>query len=101
MDRDIEVIKIYTRFTLEEKETVLNYNCADKMWEMYSIVPKHFNKALKQGWTPKVRYEYDDGSIAGYVLTAPARAVTIRNVNPKQMSEKQLRNLSQDDDEEE
>ncbi len=100
MDRNVEVIKVYTRFTLEEKETVLNYNCSDKMWEMYSIVPKHFNKAIKQGWTPKVRYEYDDGSVAGYVLTAPARAITIRNVNPKQMSEKQMNNLSSDDEEE-
>ena len=96
-----KVIKVYTHFTLEEKETVLNYNCADKMWEMYSVVHKHFNKALKQGWTPKVKYEYEDGSVAGYVLTAPARAITIRNVNPKQMSEKQLNNLSSDDDEEE
>ena len=101
MDKDIQVIKIYTHFTLEEKETVLNYNCADKIWEMYSIVSKHYNTALKQGWMPKVRYEYEDGSVAGYILTAPARAITIRNVNPKQMSEKQLKNLSQDDDEEE
>ena len=97
----MKIIKVYTRFTLEEKETLLNYNCADKMWEMYSIVPKHFKKALSQGWTPKVKYEYEDGTVAGYILTAPARAITIRNVNPKQMSEKQLKNLSQDDDEEE
>ena len=97
----MEVIKIHTRFTLEEKETVLNYNCADKMWEMYSLVSTHYNKALKQGWTPRVKYEFEDGSVAGYILTAPARSITIRNVNPKQMSEKQLANLSQDDDEEE
>ena len=97
----MEVIKIRTRLTLEEKETILNYNCADKIWEMYSIVPTHYNKALRQGWTPKVKYEYEDGSVAGYILTAPARAITIRNVNPKQMSEKQLQNLLQDDEDEE
>ena len=96
----VEVIKIRTRLILEEKETVINYNCADKIWEMYSLVPKHFNKALKQGWTPKIKYEYEDGSVAGYILTAPARAITIRNVNPKQMSEKQLKNLSHDEDDE-
>ena len=100
MNNNIQTIKIHTRFTLEEKETVLNYNCADKVWEMYSVVPKHFNKALRQGWTPKVRYEYEDGSDAGYVLVAPARSITIRNVNPKQMSDKQLENLMQDDEEE-
>ena len=97
----MKTIKIYTHFTSEEKETVLNYNCADKIWEMYSVVPKHYNKALKQGWIPKVKYEYEDGKVAGYILTAPSRAITIRNVNPKQMSDKQLGNLSQEDDDEE
>ena len=69
---------------------------------MDSTVQKHFNKALRQGWIPLVRYEYEDGTIAGYQLEASSRAITIRNVEPKQMSEKQLNNLSQDteDDEE-
>jgi hypothetical protein len=94
----VKVIKLTTRLTAEEKETTLNYDYLDKTWRMDSTVQKHFNKALKQGWTPLVRFEYEDGTVAGYVLEAPDRAVTIRNVvakkmSEKQMSAKQLRNL--------
>lgn len=96
----MEIIKVHTRPTLAEKETVLSYNSEDKNWEMYSFVSKHYNKGLKQGWTPIRRYEYDDGTIAGYVLTAPSRAVTIRSVEPRKMSKKQLNNLNYSDDSE-
>ena len=89
----MKVIKLTTRLTAEEKETTLNYDYLDKTWRMDSTVQKHFNKALKQGWTPLVRFEYEDGTVAGYVLEAPDRAVTIRNVVAKKMSEKQLGNL--------
>lgn len=86
----MKVIKLTTRLTAEEKETTLNYDYLDKTWRMDCTVQKHFNKALKQGWTPLVRFEYEDGTVAGYVLEAPDRAVTIRNVVAKQMSEKQM-----------
>ena len=89
----MKVIKLTTRLTAEEKETTLNYDYLDKTWRMDSTVQKHFNKALRQGWTPLVRFEYEDGTVAGYVLEAPDRAVTIRNVVAKKMSEKQLGNL--------
>lgn len=89
----MKVIKLTTRLTAEEKETTLNYDYLDKTWRMDSTVQKHFNKALKQGWTPLVRFEYEDGTVAGYTLEAPDRAVTIRNVVAKQMSAKQLGNL--------
>ena len=60
---------------------------------MYSFIQKHYNRALKQGWRPIAQYVYEDGSIAGYELEAPDRAITIRSVEKKQMSEKQLTNL--------
>jgi hypothetical protein len=63
------------------------------MWVMDSMVPKHFRKALKQGWTPIRQYVYDDGTVCGMVLTAPDRAITIRNTDKKKMSEKQMTNL--------
>lgn len=88
-----------TRLSAEEKETQLNYSYADKMWCMYSFVQKHFNKALRQGWTPIVKYVYEDGTVAGYELQASERAITIRNVEPKKMSEKQMGNLLSDDEE--
>ena len=95
----METIKINSKLTTEERETMLNYDSVDKMWTMDSMVPKHFRKALKQGWTPIKQYVYDDGTVCGMVLTAPDRAVTIRSTAKKQMSEKQLGNLSGADDE--
>ena len=95
----MEIIKINGRLTIEERETILTYDSVDKMWTMDSVTPKHFRKALKQGWEPIRQYVYDDGTVCGMVLKAPDRAITIRNTAKKQMSEKQLGNLSGLDDE--
>lgn len=95
----METIKVYGKLTIEERETHLNYDSVDKTWTMDSMVPKHFRKALKQGWTPIRQYVYEDGTVCGMVLTASERAITIRNTTKKQMSEKQLGNLSGSDDE--
>lgn len=82
----------------EERETLLNYDSVEKLWIMDSFVPKHFRKALKQGWTPRRQYIYEDGTVFGMTLTAPERAVTIRNVDKKQLSEKQLKALNTEDE---
>ena len=89
----METIKVRNTLITEERETLLNYDSIDKMWVMDSMVPKHFRKALKQGWTPIRQYVYDDGTVCGMVLTAPDRAITIRNTDKKKMSEKQMTNL--------
>lgn len=94
----MEIIKVHRKVSSEEKETHLNYDYIDKKWWMYSVIPTHYNKALKQGWEPIVKYEYEDGSVAGYQLEAPGRAITIRSVEKKQLSEKQLSNLDGDDE---
>lgn len=95
----MEIIKVNVRLMAEEKETILHYDFVNKTWSMDSTVPKHFNKALKQKWTPVKQYVYDDGTVCGMVLTAPDRAITIRSTEKKQMSEKQMGNLFSDDDE--
>ena len=95
----METIKVYCKPTLEERETLLNYNSIDKKWIMDSSIPKHFRKALKQGWTPIRQYVHEDGTICGMWLEAPERAITIRNTDKKKMSEKQLENLNGSDDE--
>ena len=95
----METIKIYTKPTLEERETLLNYNPIDKEWIMDSNIPKHFRKAVKQGWTPIRQYVHEDGTVCCMLLSAPERAITIRSTTKKQMSEKQLGNLSGSDDE--
>ena len=95
----MEIIKVTTRLSSEERETILNYDNVEKVWLMDSTIPKHFNRALKQGWTPTAKYVYEDSTVCGMALTAPARAITIRNTEKKKMSDKQLENLPSDEDE--
>jgi hypothetical protein len=95
----METIKVYSELTKDERETLLHYDYIDKTWTMDSTVPKHFRKALRQGWTPIKQYVYEDGTVCGMTLTALERSVTIRNTEKKQMSEKQMTNLFGDDDE--
>lgn len=94
----METIKVTTRLSTEERETVLVYDNVDKVWHMDSTVSTHFNKAKRQGWTQTAEYVYEDGQICGGAFEAPARAITIRNTEKKQMSEKQMGNLFGDDD---
>lgn len=89
----MKIIKVKGKLISEEKETQLNYSYIDKVWIMYSTIQKHYNRALKQGWKVITKYQYEDGTVAGYELEAPDRAITIRSIEKKQMSEKQLMNL--------
>lgn len=95
----METIKVLSRLSTDEREVLLSYDAETKMWTMDSTVPKYFRKALKQGWTPVRQYVYDDGTVCGMVLTAPERSVTIRNTAKKQMSDKQMGNLFDEDEE--
>ncbi len=95
----MKTIKIAGKLTNEERETVLVYDNVDKTWCMDSTIMKHCNKAKRQGWMQIAEYLYDDGTVCGGAFEAPARAITIRNAEKKQMSEKQMGNLNSDDDE--
>ena len=97
----MEKIKVTTRLSTEERETSLVYDNIDKKWLMDTTMPKHANKAKKQGWKQTVEYVYEDGTVCGGAFEAPARAITIRNAEKKQMTDKQLGNLSNDDEDEE
>jgi hypothetical protein len=99
----MDTIKITGKLTNEERETVLVYDSVDKKWRMDSTVLKHVNKAKKQGWTQTAEFIYDDGMVCGGAFEASERAITIRNAEKKQMSEKQLNNLpgNEDEDDEE
>ena len=72
-----------TRFSAEERETLIRYDPVEHIWTMDSNIPKHFNKAVKQGWTPVSQAVYDDGTVCAMILTAPDGAITIRNPNKK------------------
>ena len=94
----MQTVLIKERLSLEEKETLLLYDTADKQWIMDTTVMKHYNKAKRQGWDQIKEFVYDDGSVCGGIFIAADRAVTIRNVEAKQMSDKQMGNLFQDED---
>ena len=89
-------IRINGRLSLDERETILTYDGVNKTWTMDSTVPKHFRKAIKQGWTPIKQYVCDDDIMCGMVLVAPEKSVTIRNTTKKQLTEKQRENLNGD-----
>ena len=95
----METVKVTSRLSAEERETVLVYDNIDKVWRMDSTVPKHFNKAKKQGWKQTAEFVYEDGAVCGGTFEAPARAITIRNAEKKQMTEAQMGNLISGDDE--
>lgn len=101
----METIKITGKLSAEERETVIVYDNSTKTWTMDTTIPKHFRKALKQGWTPKTQYVYDDGTVCAMVFTGSEKAITIRNPNKTRvMSELQMGNLhghNDDEDEEE
>lgn len=89
----METIKISTKLSNEEKETILTYDAIDKIWTMDTTIQKHMNRALKQGWMPIKKYVYMDNTVCGMVLIAPDRSITIRSTTKKELSEDQLGNL--------
>lgn len=95
----METIKITgTRLLNEEREIHLYLDPIDRVWVLDAFMPKYFRKAIKQGWTPIREYIYEDGTVCGMSFTAPERSVSIRNVNKKKLSEKQLGNLNSNDE---
>ena len=94
----MEIVKMMgSKLTNEERETLLNYDYTTKRWLMDSTVMKHVNRAINRGWMPLKQYIYEDGTVFGMMLEAPERAVTIRSVEKKQLSEKQMINLNKEE----
>lgn len=98
----MEIIRINSRLTLEERETILVYDSVDKVWKMDTTITKHMNKAKKQGWTQTAEYVYEDGTACGGAFEASDKGITIRNPNKKRvMSELQMQNLHKHDEDDE
>lgn len=95
----METIKVTNRLSVEERETVIVYDNVDKKWRVDTTLSKHVNRFKKQGWTQTAEYVYEDGSVCGGAFEGFERAITIRNAEKKQMSEKQMGNLRDNDDE--
>ena len=86
---------IRTRLTNAEKETILHISLEDNKWYMDSTIPRDFNKALKQGWEAETVFKYEDGTVAGMILSAPSRSVFIAKTTfaPKPISEERKQKL--------
>ena len=94
----MEIIKVSTRLSNEEREVHLYLDPIDRVWVLDAFMPKYFRKAIKQGWTPIRQYVYDDGTVCGMSLTAPERSISIRNTEKKKLSKKQLETLNSEDE---
>lgn len=68
--------------TTAERETLIRLSADDATAVMDSTIPKDFNRALKQGWTPVRKTVTTDGTVVGYTLHAPRKAVSLRNTSP-------------------
>lgn len=97
----MKIHKVYCKLSSSEREVLLHYDVVDNKWIMDTTIMKFYNKAKRQGWTQTDEYIYEDGTVCGGAFTAPARAITIRGVDKKQMSEKQMGNLRGNDEDDE
>lgn len=98
----MEIIKVNTKLSNEEKETVIVYSNIDKRWYVDTTLTKHMNKLKKQEWTQTAEYVYEDGTVCGGVFEGSEKAITIRNPNKKRvMSDKQMKNLHRCDEDDE
>lgn len=75
------------KITPEERETHLNFDPDTDTWVMESNIARHFNKALRNGWTPIRQYKYEDGTVAAMSLTASERGVTIKTPKKREFSD--------------
>ena len=89
----MDTVRINSRLTNEEKETVISFDYATRTWLMDTTISKYYNKALRQGWTQLKQYVYTDGSVCGGVFQAPDYAITIRSTSKKQLTDAQMNNL--------
>lgn len=79
-----------TRLSADERETHLYIENNAKVVIMDSTIPRDYNKALRQGWTPIRKTVYPDGTVCGYILEAPLRCLSFRSVKKREYSEEQL-----------
>lgn len=96
----METITLKERFLPEERETHISFDPATKLWIMESNISRHFNKALRTGWTVKRKYTYEDGLVAAMTLIAPERGITIKTPKKREFSDEHKSKLpfSQIDD---
>ena len=89
-----------SRVTAEDREVTINiYPNENGEWMafLYTCIEKYANRCKKQGWTQISETRHTDGYFVSAEFTAPAKAISIRNVNlPKrEITEEQRQAVSE------
>lgn len=59
------------KLSLDERETAIFLDATSSYAEIDTTVPRDYNRLLKKGWRPAVRYLASDGSVVGYTFKIP------------------------------
>ena len=99
----MQTITLKERILPEERETHIWFDPASQLWYLESNITRHFNKALRVGWTPVRKYVYEDGAVAAMELSASERGLTIKTPKKRELSDEHKAKLlvSKNDDLEE
>lgn len=73
-----------TKLSREEQETHIYLDALSDRAVIDTTVPKDYNKALRRGWKPAVRYLASDGTVIGYSFTVPRSLISFRS--PRDLS---------------
>lgn len=85
---------VRSRLSATERESLFLISAdEDDVVLLDTTILKDYNLAKKRGWKLIEEYVYEDGTVAGGKFTAPRRALSMRGVQAKQLSEKQKQNL--------
>lgn len=69
----------HAKITREEQETHIYLDALSNTAVVDTSIPKDYNKALRRGWKPKVRYLDSTGSVIGYTFEVPRSLITFRS----------------------
>lgn len=75
------------RILPEERETHIWFDPNTNLWHMESNIGRHFNKAIRAGWTPVCKHVYEDGYVAAMTLQASERGITIKSPKKRELSD--------------
>lgn len=91
----MRIYNLTSKLSTDERETHFWIDgMNDDKVVMDTTIMKDFNKAKKRGWTQIAEYVYGDGSVCGGCFEAPRRAISMRGVTKRVMTEKQLETLA-------
>ena len=83
----METYTLKDRILPEERETHLWFDPTTNLWHMDSNISRHFNKAVRTGWTAVRQYVYEDGYVAAMSFEAPERGITIKSPKKRELSD--------------